>query len=222
LPEGQRIEHLAGQAAQALTPFEALRSAGELRRELDDFERQQVALALAEGATFAQIARHLGLSRQAVHRRFRSVNAAELPATSSAARRLLRLAREAAAAFGPGAPRSEHVLLAALRAPDLPAAAVLREAGATLEQTGRMLQAANPKSALFRLGAAEGDLRTVLAAAAGEARRRGNREIEAEHLLLGALKDDDGGAARMLRALGIDVDAVRGGLAGLLAPQPKT
>ena len=209
MSRGQRIERLAAQAAQALTPFEALRSAGELRRELDEFERAQVALALAEGATFAQIARHLGLSRQAVHRRFRSVAAAELPPTSSEARRLLALAREAAVALGAGTPRSEHVLLAAVRAPDLPAAGLLREAGATLEQTDRMLQAANSKAPLFR----RGDLREVLAAAAGEARRHGGPEIEPEHLLLGTLEDDEGGAAHMLRALDVDVDAVRSDLA---------
>lgn len=222
MAEGHRIERLATQAAHAPTPFEALRSAGELRRELDTFERRQVARALSEGATFAQIARHLGLSRQAVHRRFRSVAETEpsLP-PSTQGWRLLHLAREEAAALAAGLPGGEHVLLASLRGDD-PAAGVLRDAGATLEQARQAPAMTGPTAPLFQPGAGRDDLRTVLAAAAAEAKRRGDHEIEIAHLLLGALEDDDGGAAGMLRALDVDVDGVRDALGELVTPQAKS
>src|SRR5689334_3853509 len=119
---GERIAQLAAEVAAAASPLAALRTARELRRELDRFEREQVAFALAEGATFAGIARDLGVSRQAVHRRFRELAGGE--EVSADARRVLRDAREVASALGVRSPAGEHVLLAALGAPDLPAAAL--------------------------------------------------------------------------------------------------
>ena len=47
--------------------------------------------------------------------------------------------------------------------------------------------------------------------AAREARARGGHRIEVEHLLLGNL-EETGGAARTLRALGADPDAIRDAL----------
>jgi DNA invertase Pin-like site-specific DNA recombinase len=72
-----KLAQLAAELAEAPTPRAALRRTGELRRELDAFERRQIAQALADGASFAAIARDLGVSRQAVHRRFRDLAAAE-------------------------------------------------------------------------------------------------------------------------------------------------
>src|SRR3954464_3430459 len=119
---GQRLAQLAAEAVNTSTPGEALRKVSELRRELDAFERAQVARALAEGTNFASIARELGVSRQAAHRRFRDIAGEERPLLSTPdTRRVLRYAREEAAG---GTPRSEHVLLAVLRAADLPASAV--------------------------------------------------------------------------------------------------
>jgi transcriptional regulator with GAF, ATPase, and Fis domain len=70
---GERLARLAAEAAGAPTPGAALRKVSELRRELEAFERRQVAQALADGATFAAVARDLGLTRQAVHHRFRDL-----------------------------------------------------------------------------------------------------------------------------------------------------
>jgi hypothetical protein len=58
---GQRLAELAAEAADAPTPRAALRQLAGLRRELDAFERRQVARALADGASFAAIARYLGV-----------------------------------------------------------------------------------------------------------------------------------------------------------------
>ena len=45
----------------------------ELRRELDELERAHVGRALQSGSSFADVARPLGISRQAAHRRYRDL-----------------------------------------------------------------------------------------------------------------------------------------------------
>src|SRR5215217_7933605 len=70
---GQRICRLAEEAANATQPRDALRLLCELRQELEDFERRQAARALGAGDSFGAIARALGISRQAAHRRFRDL-----------------------------------------------------------------------------------------------------------------------------------------------------
>jgi transposase-like protein len=220
LATGKRIAGLAARAADAPTPRETLRRVTALRRELDAFERRQVARALAEGATFAEIARDLGVSRQAAHRRFRDLAGAEAPLqTTSDARSVLRYAREEAAALGAGTAAGEHIVLATLRAAELPAAVLLGSAGATLERARTQVEAASPRAPLFRRRLATGDLQALLAPAAREARKRGDHQIEVEHLLMGTLDDDAGGAARTLRALGVDVETIRAGLTALLEAQ---
>src|SRR4051812_38899556 len=97
---GERLARLATEAAGASSPGAALRCVRALRRELDDFEREQAAGALAEGASSAAVGRARGLSRRAAHRRFRGVAVAgpdEPPLLLTAAARLaFRHAREEA------------------------------------------------------------------------------------------------------------------------------
>ena len=213
-----RLARIAAEVAAAPTPRAALRRLGELQRELDDFERRQVAQALAEGTSYAAIARDLGLSRQAVHRRFRGLAPAE-PAQLAApdVGRILQYAREEAAALGAGTVGSEHIVLAVLRADDLRAAGLLRSAGVTLERARTQVDAASPRAKLFRRAPEAGDLLTFLEKAAREVRARGGRGIQVDDVLRGALEDPDGGAARTLRALGADPEQVRDELAARLA-----
>jgi hypothetical protein len=219
MPTSRRIADLAAAVAQAPTAGEALRTIRELRRELDAFERDQVARALSEGATFATVARELGVSRQAAHRRFRSLAAGEEPLqTSLDARRVLRLARDEASAAAAPAANGSHIVLATLRVADLPAAELLRRAGATLERARTQVEAATPRTPLFRRSpeSSAEELRTLLAAPARVARARGDHRIEVEHLLLGTLGDQASDAARTLGALGVDAKSVEAELASLL------
>jgi ATP-dependent Clp protease ATP-binding subunit ClpA len=189
-----------------------------LRRELEAFERRQVAQALADGASFAAIARDLGLSRQAVHRRFRDLVGTELPLqTAPEVRRVLQYAREEATTLGAEMLGTEHLVLAVLRASELPAASLLRSAGATLMRARAQVEGASPRAKLFRREFDAGDLRLLLAAPAREARARGHGRIEVEDLLIGATSDPSSGASRTLRAIGVDVDALREGFQTRLA-----
>jgi ATP-dependent Clp protease ATP-binding subunit ClpA len=209
-----RLAELAAEVAAAPTPRAALRRLGELRDEVEAFERRQVARALAEGASFAAIARDLGLSRQAVHRRFRSL-ATEVSTLQTApdVRRLLQCAREEAAAFGAGGVGSEHVVLAVLRLGDLPAAELLREAGVSLQRARMQVEGSTPRARLFRREPDPNGLITLLEGPARTARARGGSQIEVEDVLAGALEDPAGSAARTLRALGADPEEVRERLA---------
>ena len=214
MKNGTRLAELAAEIAGARTPRAALRRMSELRQELEAFERRHVARALAEGASFAAIARDLGVSRQAVHRRFRELAAAEPPLlTAPDVRRVLQYACEEAASLGAGVVGSEHILLAILRADDLSAAALLRESGAALDLVRTQVEASSPRSKLFRRVPAAGELPALLEAPAREVRARGGREIEVDDVLRGVLEDASGGAARTLRALGVGPEQIRSLLA---------
>jgi hypothetical protein len=210
---GQRLARLAARAAHARTSLESLHDVRELQREADAFERRQVARALAEGATFGQIARALGITRQSAHRRFRGLAMPVPPlGATDQARLVLGYAREEALALGAGTPGGEHILLASLRAPALPAVAVLRDAGVTLD--GARAAVAACSSGRSRQ-VADVELRTALAGAAHEARERGAGRIDVAHLLIGTLADADGGAGQMLRSLNVDVESVRESLSAV-------
>ncbi len=58
-------------------PLEALAALTTLRSELDAFEREQVRRALENGYSYSAVARGLGISRQAAHRRYRSLRTVE-------------------------------------------------------------------------------------------------------------------------------------------------
>ena len=96
-------------------PLRALRELNALRAELDAFERDQVRRALESGASFAAVARALGITRQAAHRRYRHVlneTAAPRLAASPEALALLHRARQEAAHSGASTVNAEHVALA--------------------------------------------------------------------------------------------------------------
>jgi transposase-like protein len=104
------------QLERTLTAADPVRALGELRAlraELDAFERERVRTALQSGASFADVARGLGITRQAAHRRYRYL-AAEQPrlVATQEALSVLQLARHHAARLGSRTVEAEHVALA--------------------------------------------------------------------------------------------------------------
>jgi transposase-like protein len=104
---------LVDQLERTLTasdPVRALRELRALRAELDAFERDRVRLALESGASFASIARGLGITRQAAHRRYRNLTSEppRLVATPEALA-VLQRARHVAARVGSPTVEAEHV-----------------------------------------------------------------------------------------------------------------
>jgi transposase-like protein len=95
---------------KAPDPVHALRELRVLRAELDALERERVREALESGASFAAVARGLGITRQAAHRRYRHLTSEppRLLATPEALAMLQR-ARQAAAQAGSPTIETEHV-----------------------------------------------------------------------------------------------------------------
>ena len=107
-PATGRILTQIQRALTAPEPLDALHALTALRAELDAYERAQVRRALEHGDSFAAIARELGISRQAAHRRYRGL-APHAPAFTPRALRLLQLARQEAARDGADCVELEHV-----------------------------------------------------------------------------------------------------------------
>ena len=70
-----RLVELLEHAVRASDPEVALHALTALRRELDAFERVQAWRALDAGSSYGSVARALGISRQAAHRRYRDLAA---------------------------------------------------------------------------------------------------------------------------------------------------
>jgi ATP-dependent Clp protease ATP-binding subunit ClpA len=213
---GQRICRLAEAVAEASDPEVALNTLCDLRRELDEFERQQVARALTAGGSFGAVARAIGISRQAAHRRFRDLaprrrRAGHRLAPTPEVRLAIDYAQEEAAQLGSGALEPKHVLLGILRNGDRRGAAALVTAGVTLEDARRAAREPDAHSDDGVVG-----VRAVLAQSVRCAARRGAERIEVEDLVRGALSDGQAGAGDMLRTLGVAPDRV---VAALDAPR---
>jgi hypothetical protein len=214
-----RLTELLEHAIRAGDAETSLHALAALRRELDAFERVQAWRALDAGSSYGAVARALGISRQAAHRRYRELAAAAEPPTGAPrlrvtpeARAAVQLAGEEAKALGAPRTGSEHLLLGILRAGDDRAAAALRNHGVKLD-AARL--AAQPT-----LVGSEDDGTNAITAYArrvfGEAMRQAAADrhaIDVADLLAAALRDDGGGACRTLEALGVDAAAIRRDLA---------
>lgn len=180
-PNAHRIIALLERALTVEEPTRSLTTLTDLRHELDALERVYVARALQAGESFAAVAKPLGISRQAAHRRYRDLAAPPRRQTlSPEARAALVRAREEATRHGSGSIDSTHVLLA-----------IARERGLDVEAASRSfgpptLNAAVPSGLHPALHAR-------LTGGAGQ--------LQLDHLLHAALEDPDG--QRLLDRLGI-------------------
>jgi Clp amino terminal domain, pathogenicity island component len=215
----QRLCRLAQDAADAHDPLRALETLVELRGELEAVTRVHVERGLRAGRSFGDVARALGISRQAAHRRYRDLAPARRQvAATEQARRVLRVAGEEALTAKAAALGSEHVLVAVLRCGG-DAAETLVRGGVTLEVARACARAiAAERSGVSGSGGPPGGLRGVLREATGVAAARGERWLDVDAVLLAALADPDGGARRLLTALGMDSAEIR----GRLERQPDT
>jgi ATP-dependent Clp protease ATP-binding subunit ClpA len=218
---GQRLCRLAREAAEAGDGESALRTLGLLRDELEEFERQQAARALAAGRSYSDVARALGISRQAAHRRFRHL-ATEAPPSdgqlraSDQVRFVVGHASAEARALGATAVEPEHLLLGILRSGEPRAAAALAAAGVTLENARREVAIghwAPPQPA----GTAT---RNVLARSVRFARRDRAEHVEVEHILRGVLEAMDGSPGNPLARLKVPVRGILDALEADTAEPP--
>lgn len=231
----ERLRELLEHALRAGQPAAALRAMTALRDELDAFERLQVARALDAGQSFGDVARAIGISRQAAHRRYRDLAGVALPddgaepqadrrlVVTSEARAAVTLAREEASAMGAAAVGSEHLLLGIMRSRAPSTSAVLQTNGVTLADARRCAQPTFVEGAPPAMPAAttapsrgiSAYARSVFELALREATKRGDGYVGVDHILLASLEDPNGGACRTLCELGLDPEQVRGELRNL-------
>ena len=103
-----RIITAVQRALTAPDPLDSLEALTNLRVALDAFEREQVRRALDQGESFAAIARAVGITRQAAHRRYRNLTL-EAPAYTPRMLRALQLARAEAARVDAESVEVEHL-----------------------------------------------------------------------------------------------------------------
>ena len=128
------------------------------------------------------------------------------------AQQVLVLAKREARRFGHDYVGTEHILLGLIKLGQGVAVSALQNMGLDLETVGYEVE---KHSAPAKNVEVQGEppltprVKRVLAFAAREARALNYNYIGTEHLLLGLLREGDGVAAKILRSLSVDADAVR-------------
>ncbi len=207
------IEQLARDAVQTADPATALRAMNALRQELEQIEPVLVQRALQTGASWSQIARALGVSKQSAHRKHRHLAEQAFDSltaggpkilVTSEARRTIQLARDEAKTLGQPAIGTEHILLGILRCRESHAVSALNALGVTHEKARACLQTTMPGVLANDAGRDDGvspPARRILEGSLREALKRSEGYIGVEHLLLALLTDSRNGAVQTLEAL---------------------
>lgn len=126
-------------------------------------------------------------------------------------RRAMDLAREFGWRSGADAVATEHALMGIVEVPDGLGAVVLRDLGVTVQKLREQLaihSPPKPPQQEKRIPISH-EGRQAYAYAVEEAIGMGHTYIGGEHLLLGILREPNGGGSRMLASLGITYDAAR-------------
>jgi ATP-dependent Clp protease ATP-binding subunit ClpA len=222
------IEQLARDVALSADAENALRALSALRTELDMLEPELVGRALQSGASWSQIARALGVTKQAAHRKHRHLSdwnparpggSGPKMLVTSEARRAIQLAREEAHALGQAAVGTEHILLGILRCSQSHAVGALNALGVTLDAARECLQptivgipSASDGPDAVRASRQTGitpQARRILEGSLREAVKRSEGYIGVEHLLLALLADSRNGATQTLEALRTTPNQIR-------------
>jgi uncharacterized protein YerC len=202
---------LARRASEESRSAAGLRAIAELKAELAALERERVAEARAQGSSWSEIARHLGVTRQAVHRKHREaehgrqrpVRARGVPPRrsvliTSEARSAMQLARREAQLLGRPALAPEHIMLGVLACARSPVVTALADLGLTLERARAAARRGGDARSSPRGRTRSGDqapsvspeARGVLEQSLREAVDRGDGYLSVEHLVLALVREE--------------------------------
>ena len=211
---------LARRAARLEHPEEALVALTSLRGRIEELEAALVENALRDGWSWSRIARALGVTKQAAHKRHaararakRPERGAELVTVTGHARQAVYLAKQEARALGHGCVETGHLLLGLLRQRESPAADALSSLGVAVSSLREEVKSGLAEREPARAGRGERvaigpRARAALEQSLREALLLRDSHLGVEHLLLALLRDERGSAVYALERLGVSTDAV--------------
>jgi len=201
------VETDAGSADDLARLGAAARIAAELEEVADGTLTHFVDECRRNGRSWAEISRALGVTKQAVHKRFSTPTFERFTVR---ARGALKGAAAAATRLRHNYVGTEHVLLGLYSEPEGIAAKVLTEHGLTGDAVEAAILAITPRGDV-EVGAPPFTPRAAkcLEKVVDEALQLGHNYIGTEHILLGLFTDPDGLAARIMSDAGIERDDVR-------------
>ncbi|MFD2080515.1 Clp amino terminal domain-containing protein, pathogenicity island component [Actinopolymorpha cephalotaxi] len=183
--------------------------------------------ARRSGRSWTEISNTLGVTKQAVHKRWAGPSIEGFERFTTRARTCLSAAGDAARAMGHGYVGTEHLLLGLYAEPESIAARILTEAGtgpkAVRAAVVARLSAIATPAATERAAPPAGELprtpraNAALGAAVAEALQLGHNYIGTEHLLLGLYHDSGSISAQVLAELGPDKQAAHAKVVEILA-----
>lgn len=212
-PDGSPLDHVAN----------AVLISDDLTDLADDLIGHFVDRARESGASWAEVGERIGVSKQAAQKRYvesprprRKKRRGRFARFTRGARQIVIVAHAEAHDRGGRQIRTEHLLLALIADEEAPAALAIVAGGATKEQ---ILEAVD--YSLGPAGTATKDhipfapeSKKVLELALREAIRTKEGGIGPEHILLGMLRDETSGGAKVLTGLGVTRSGVEKYLAG--------
>ncbi|QIZ36548.1 Clp protease N-terminal domain-containing protein [Saccharopolyspora sp. ASAGF58] len=218
----QSIKKAHGDALDQLT--DAVIAAEHLGEVADHLIGHFVDQARRSGASWTEIGKSMGVSKQAAQKRFvPKGDAAGFDPSQGfgrftpRARNVVVLAQNAARDAGNVEILPEHLVLGLLGEPDGIAAQVIVAQGVTLEAVREAVTAALPPAAdeAPQILPFDGSARKALELTFREALRLGHNYIGTEHILLALLENEDGNG--VLSGLGIDKAAAEASITAALA-----
>jgi hypothetical protein len=222
----ETVVELAAIAARREDPGHALWAIAELRARLDELEEFQVENARRDGLSWSEIARPLGVTRQAVHHKYaRRLESSRQGArqnrivVSGDARRCVVRARREAAAFGHETVGTDHLLLGLLAQHEIAQALapleldLARVLFVVVASRGKRNRPRQERAGSGPIPVSE-PARAALEQSLREALRLGDDTIAARHVFLALLREEQGAAVRVLDRLGVAPDDVEACLLG--------
>lgn len=222
---GERIRYLT-HALESGDPMGGLRVVPELREEVRRLESELVDEAIGEGASWSQVAKALGISRQAAHKRHARALRSErrpLPRRSAlgrilvtgSARTIVSQARRIASELEVGEVLPEHVFIAIAEGEASAAREALERAGVRSPSFRERVARREQRDWLPNESGIGDRARSVFEQSLRVAVARRDGYIDAEHLLLALLEDE--GVRVAIGGCGSDAEKVRSELEAALA-----
>ena len=198
----------------------AARTAADLEDVADGTLTHFVDQCRRNGRSWSEISKALGVTKQAVHKRFSTPTFERFTVR---ARGALKGSAGAATRLQHNYVGTEHVLLGLFAEPEGIAAKVLVAAGLTGDGVEAAILALTPRGDA-EVGAPPFTPRATacLEKALDEALQLGHNYIGTEHILLGLFTDPDGFAARIMRDASVTHDATRDRIVEMLTGIQKS